>query len=94
MIESRNLRTGYLATIEEGRNAFKILTGKSTEKRSRGRPRHRWDDRIRMELKEIDVNTKNWINLTQNRDYWRALVNAALNFQVPVMKLVNCFPNI
>ena len=53
MIKSRRLRwTGHVARMEEGRSAFKILTGKPTEKRTLGRPRRRWDDNIRMDLEE------------------------------------------
>ena len=69
--------------MEEGRSAFKILTGKPTRKRPLGRPRHRWEDNIRMNLKEIGINTRSWVDLTQDRDYWRALVNAALNLWAP-----------
>ena len=62
---------------------FKILTGNPREKRPSGRPRRRWEDNIRMDLKEISINTNNWVNSAQDRDYWRALVNAALNLGVP-----------
>ena len=55
---------------------FNILTGKPTEKRPLGRPRRRWQDNIRMDLKEIGINTRNWVDLAHDRDYWRALVNA------------------
>ena len=58
-----------------GRSAFNIFTGIPTGKRLLGRPRHRWKDNIRMDLKEICINTRNWVDLVQNRDYWRALVN-------------------
>ena len=68
--------------MEEGRSAFKILTGKLTEKRPLGRPRRRWEDNIRMNLEEIGMNAGNWVNSAQDRDYWRALVNAALNLRV------------
>ena len=64
--------------MDEGRSAFKILTGK----RHLGRPRHRWEDNIRMDFKEIGVSTRNWVDSTQDRDYWRALVNLALNLRV------------
>ena len=71
--------------MEEGRNAFKILTGTPTGKKPLGRPRHRLEDIIRMDLKEIGINTRNWVD----RDCWRALGNAALNLWVPyAMKLV------
>ena len=67
----------------EGRSAFKILTGKPTGKRPLGRPRHRWEDNIRMDLEEISANAGNWVDSTQDRDYWRVLVNAALSLRVP-----------
>ena len=69
--------------MEEGRSAFKILTGKPTGKRPLGRPRRRWEDIIRMDLEEIGINAGNWVDLAQDRDYWRALVNAALKLRVP-----------
>ena len=73
---------GHVARMEEGRSVFKILTGKPTGKRPLGRPRRRWED-IRMNLKEIGINTRNWVDSSQDRNYWRALVNAALNLRVP-----------
>ena len=69
--------------MEEGRSVSKILTGKPIGKRSLGMPRRRWEDNIRMNLKEIGINTKNLADLAHDRDYWRALVNAALNLWVP-----------
>ena len=68
--------------MEEGSNTFKMLTDKPTGKSSLRRPRRRWEDNIRMDIKEIDINTRNWVDLTQDRGYWRALVNAALNPRV------------
>ena len=50
-------------------SVFKILTGKPTGKRPLGRPGLRWEDNIRMDLKEIDINTKNWANSAQDMDY-------------------------
>ena len=47
-----------------------------------GRPRRRWEDNIRMDLEEIGINTCNWVDSAQDRDYWRALVNATLNLPV------------
>ena len=64
-------------------STFKILTGKHTRKRPLGRSRHRWEDNIRMDLEEVDINAGNWVDSAQDRDYWRALVNAALNLRVP-----------
>ena len=75
--------TGHVARMEESRSSFKILTGKPTGKRPLGRPRRRWEDKIRMDLEEIGINAGNWVDSAQDRDYWRALVNAALNLQVP-----------
>ena len=74
MIKSRRLRwAGHVARIEEGRSAFKILTSKPTGKRPLGRPRRRWEDNIRMDLEEIDINASNWVDSAQDRVYWRAL---------------------
>ena len=75
---------GNVARMEESRSAFKVLTGKPTAKGPLGRPRRRWEDNIRMDLEEIGINEGNWIDSAQDRDYWRALVNAALNHRVPV----------
>ena len=56
----RRLRwAGHIARREEGRSTFKIVTGKPTGKRSLGRPRHRWEDNIRMDFKEIGISTRN-----------------------------------
>ena len=62
---------------------FKMLTGKPTGKRHLGRSRPKWEDNIRMDLKEKGINRRNWVNLAQDRDYWRALVNAALYLRIP-----------
>ena len=61
--------------MKEGCRAFKILTGKPTGKRPVERPRRRWKDNNRMDLKEIHIDTRNWVDSTQDRDYWRTLVN-------------------
>ena len=63
-------------------SAFRMLTGKPTGKRSLGRPRRSCEDIIRMHLQEIGINAGNWVDSAQDRDYWRALVNAALNLRV------------
>ena len=89
VIKSRRLRwAGHAARVEEGRSAFKILTGKPTGKRPLWMPRRRWEDNIKMDLKGID--TRNWVDSAQDRDYWRVLVNAALNLRFPeAMELVS-----
>ena len=63
--------------------SFNIFIAILTEKRSFGRLRRSWEDNIRMDPKEIDISTRNWVDSAQERDNWRALVNAGLNFQVP-----------
>ena len=84
MIRSRRLRwAGHVARMEEGRSNFKILTGRPTRKIHLGRPRRRWEDNIIMDLEEIGINAGNWVDSAQDRYYWRALVNAALNLRVP-----------
>ena len=81
VIKSRRLRwAGHVARMEEGRSAFKILTGKPTGMRPLGRPRCRWEDNIRMDLEE---NAGNWVDSGQDKNYWRALVNEALNLRFP-----------
>ena len=69
--------------MEEGRNAFKIKTGKVIVMRPLGRFGRRWEDNIRIDLKKIGINTRNWVETPQDMDYWRALGNEALNLRVP-----------
>ena len=69
--------------MERDRSAFKILTGKPTGKRTLGRPRRRWEYNIRMDLEEIGISAGDLVDSAQDRDYWSALVNAALNLRVP-----------
>ena len=59
-----------------------ILSGKPTVKRPLGRARRRWEDNIGMDLKVIGMNTRNWVHLAQDRDYWRALVSVEFNLWV------------
>ena len=80
VIKSRRLRWArHVDRMEEGRSAFKMLTGK----RPLGRFRRRWEDNIRMDLEDIGINAGNWVDSAQDRDYWKALVNATLNLRVP-----------
>ena len=80
MIKSRRVRwADHVDRMEEYRSAFKILT----RKRPVTRPRGKWKDNIRMNLKEIGNKTRNWVDSAQDRDYWIALVNAALNLRIP-----------
>ena len=74
---------GHVVRMQESRSDYKFLTGKPTGKRPLGRPSRTREDNIRMGLKEIGINTWNWVASAQDRDYWRVLVNAALNLRVP-----------
>ena len=78
----RSRWAGHVTRMEEGRSTFKILTSKPTGKRPLGRRRRRGEDNIRMDLEEIGINAGNWVDSAQDRNYWRALVNAALNLRV------------
>ena len=70
VIKSRRLRwAGHVARMEEGRSAFKMLTGKPTEKRPLRNAKRKWEDNIRTNLKEIGINTRNWIDSAQDTDY-------------------------
>jgi transcription termination factor 2 len=74
---------GYVERMGEKRNVYGLLVGKPDGKRPLGRPRRRWRDNIKMDLLEIGLNVVDWIGLAQNRYSWRALVNSAMNVQVP-----------
>jgi hypothetical protein len=76
MIKSRRMRwAGHVARMGETRNAYRILVGKPEEKRPLGRPRRRWVDNIMIDLREIGWDGIDWIDLAEDRDQWRALVN-------------------
>jgi hypothetical protein len=71
------------STNGEKTNAYRILMEKSEGKRPLGRPRRRWVDNINMDLREIGWGAMDWIDLAQDRNQWRALVNTAMNLRVP-----------
>jgi hypothetical protein len=64
------------------RKVYKVLVGKHEGKRPLGRPRRRWEDGIRMDVREIGLGGVDWIRLTQDRDRWRAVVSAVMNLRV------------
>ena len=72
-----------MAHMREGRGVYRVLMGKREGKRPLGRPRHRWENNIKMNLKEVGWGGMDWIKLTQVRDRWRALVNVVMNLWVP-----------
>jgi hypothetical protein len=84
MIKSKRMRwAGHVAQMGETRNAYRILVGKPEGKRPLGRPRRRWVDNIKMDLRKREWDGVDWIELAQDRDQWRALVNTVMNLRIP-----------
>ena len=84
MIKSRRMRwAGHVARMGEGRGVYRVLVGKPEGRRPLGRPRRRWEDTIRMDLREVGCGCVDWMELAQDRDRWRALVSAVMNLRVP-----------
>jgi hypothetical protein len=77
MVKARRIRlAGHVARMREKKNEYRLLVGKPERTRPLGRPRRRWLDNIRMDLVELGWGDVNWIDLAQDRDRWRALVNS------------------
>jgi hypothetical protein len=76
---------GHVARMGERRGVYTVLVGKSEGKKPLGRPRRRWEDNIKMDLQEVGWGHggMDWIDLVQDRDRWRALVNAVMNLRLP-----------
>ena len=74
---------GYVARMGERRGVYRILVVKPEENRPLGRPRGRWKFNIKMKLQEVGCGGMGWIDLAQDRDRWRALVNAVMNLPIP-----------
>jgi hypothetical protein len=84
IFKSRRMRwAGHVARMGEKRNAYRLLVRKPEGKRPLGRPRRRWAGNIKIHLLEIGWGGVDWIGLAQDRDKWRALVNAVMNLRVP-----------
>jgi hypothetical protein len=71
-----------VARMGEERKLYEVLVGKPEGRRPPGRPRRRWEDGVRMDLREIDLGDVDWIRLAQDRDRWRAVVSAVTNLRV------------
>jgi hypothetical protein len=83
MIKSRRMRwAGHATCNGERRGLYRVLVGKPDRKRPLGRPRHRGEN-IEMDLQEVGCGGMDWIDLAQDRERWRALVNAVMNLRVP-----------
>jgi hypothetical protein len=70
----------------EGRGVHRVLVGKPEVKRPLGRPRHRWEDNLKMDLQEVGGSCGDWMEVAQDRDRWQALVGMVMNLQVPKMR--------
>jgi hypothetical protein len=84
VIKSRRMRwTGHVARMGEGRDVYRVLVGRFEGKRPLGRPRHRWEDNVKMDLREIGMDGANWTRLAHDRVQWRAFVNTLMNLRIP-----------
>jgi len=83
VVKSRRMKwAGHVARKGEGRGVHRVLVGKPEGKRTLGRPRRRWEDNIKMDLREVGGGG-DWMELAQDRDRWRARVNTVMNFRFP-----------
>jgi hypothetical protein len=84
VIKARRMRwAGHVARMGERRGVYRLLVGRSEGKSPLGRPGRRWEDNIKMGLREIGIDRKNWIQLAQDRVQWRACMNMVMNLWVP-----------
>jgi hypothetical protein len=84
VIKSRRMRwAGHVARMGEERGGYRVLMVKPELKRPLGRPRRRREDNIRIDLQEVGCEGRDWIGLAQDRDRWRAVVNAVMNLGIP-----------
>ena len=74
---------GHVARMWERKGVYMFLVGKLEGKGPLGRPRRRWEDNIKMHLRQVECGGMDWIELVQDRDRWRAVVNAVMNLRVP-----------
>jgi hypothetical protein len=74
---------GHVVCVKEGRGVYRVLVGRPEGKRPLGRPRRRWEDNIKIGLREIGIDGANWIRLAQDRVQWRAFVYMVMNLRFP-----------
>ena len=87
VVKSRRMRwVGHVARMGDGRGVHRVLIGKPEGKRPLGRPRRRWEDNIKMDLREVGGGGGDWMELAEDRDRWRALVRTVRNLRVPKMR--------
>jgi hypothetical protein len=83
VIKSRRMRwAGHVARTEDGRGVYRVLVERLEGKKPLGRPRRRWENNIKMDLREIGIDGTKWIHLAQDRVQWRAFVNMVMNLRV------------
>jgi hypothetical protein len=83
VVKSRKMRwAGHVARMGEGRGVYRVLVGRPEEKRPLGRPRRRWEDNIRMDLRETGIYVAYWIQLAQDRVQWQTCVSTLMNLRV------------
>jgi hypothetical protein len=84
VIKARRIRwAGHVARMGKVRGAYNILVGRPEGRRPLGRHKRRWEDNIKMDLREIGIGDVDWIHWAQDRDRWRALMNTVMNLRVP-----------
>jgi hypothetical protein len=84
VIKSRKMRwAGHVACMGEGIGVYRVLVGRTKGKRPLERHKRRWEDNIKMDLREIGIDGANWIRLAQDRVQWRPFVNTVINLRVP-----------
>jgi hypothetical protein len=84
VIKSMRMRwVGHVARMGEGRCVYRVLVGRPEGKRPPGRPRRRWEDNIKMDIREIGIDGANWIQLAQDRIQWRVCVHTVMNLRIP-----------
>jgi len=72
-----------VARMGEGKGVYRVLAGRSEDKRSLRRPRRRWEDNIKMDLRQVEIDGANWVQMAQDTVQWRDCVNKVMNLRFP-----------